>query len=114
MSVTKTTKTSQLANPDSVYTAIGAAQSSAFTGLKKNAVIVIPPDVLSRYNADEGKSYMLTLLDMPVTRHYRYALLITLHKNHTGTITAVCFTNEKGPEFFKNINQADGCIKFKS
>jgi len=102
-----------LANPDSLYSYIGEANALAFTGDKKYFSRIIPPQILSRYNADAGKSYLLTLLDMPVTKHYKYALLITLQKNHAGTIMAFCLTNLKGPEFFKNISGADGCIKFK-
>jgi hypothetical protein len=55
----------------------------------------------------------LNLLDFPATKHYKYALLIALQRNHTGTIMAVCFTNDKGPEFFKNVDRASNCLKFK-
>jgi len=105
-------KNNQLANPDSLYIATSRAEAVAFTGERKYFVRNIPPGICSRYNADAGKSYLLTLLDMPVTKHYKYALLITLHKNHIGSITAVCFTNDKGPEFFKNIRLAGDCLKF--
>lgn len=101
-------------NPDSVYVAMGAANAIAFTGDKKYFVRNITPEILARFNADAGKSYLLTLLDMAATKRYRYALLITLQKSHTGTILAVCFTNEKGPEFYKNIDRASNCVKFKS
>jgi hypothetical protein len=111
---TQNGQTPQLDNPDSVYMAIGKANAREFTGDDKYLMRNIPPDVLARYHADAGKSYLLTLPDLPETKHYKYALLITLQKNHTGTILAVCFTNEKGPEFFKNINKASNCIKFKS
>jgi hypothetical protein len=103
----------QLANPDSAYNDLGKAHAIALTGDQKYFMAIIPGDVLARYNADAGKSYLLTLLDLPQTKHYKYALLITLQKNHTGTILAVCFTNDKGPEFFKNINKASNCLKFK-
>lgn len=106
-------QTTRLANPDSLYKDIGEAQASSFTGDKKYFIRTIPSDVLARYNADEGKTYLLTLLDLPDAKHYKYALLITLQKNHTGTILAVCFTNDKGPEFFKNISKASHCLKFK-
>lgn len=108
------TQSGQLENPDSLYNGLGTAQAIAFTGDKSYFVRTIPTDVLARYNADAGKSYLLTLLDLDRTKHYKYALLITLQKNHTGTIVAVCFTNEKGPEFFKNIDKAARCLKFKS
>jgi len=105
-------KNSQLANPDSLYAAAAEAQAITFSGGKNYFVRNIPPQVCARYNADVGKSYLLTLLDMTATKHYKYALLITLQKNHTGNIVAVCFTNEKGPEFFKNIRMAGNCLKF--
>jgi len=107
------TQSTQLANPDSLYNSTATAQAIAFTGDKSFFVRVIPADVLARYHADAGKSYLLSLLDLPATKHYKYALLITLQKNHTGNILAVCFTNEKGPEFFKNIDKASNCLKFK-
>lgn len=103
----------QLANPDSSYTAMGAAQAIAFTGDKNYFIRNIPANILARYNADAGKSYLLTLLDLPETKHYKYALLIALQKNHIGTLIAVCFTNEKGPEFFKEMNRASNCLKFR-
>jgi hypothetical protein len=102
-----------LTSPDSLYSVIGEVSAQAFTGDRKYAVRTIPTHILTRYGADAGKSHLLTLLDNPVTKHYKYALLITLQKNHIGTIMAVCLTNLKGPEFFKNISGADGCIKFK-
>jgi len=105
-------KNNQLANPDSLYAAAAEAQAIAFSGGKNYFVRNIPPQVCARYNADVGKSYLLTLLDMTATKHYKYALLITLQKNHTGNIVAVCFTNDKGPEFFKNIRLAGNCLEF--
>jgi hypothetical protein len=102
----------QLDNPDSLYTSIAAAEALTFTGEKNYLVRDIPRDYLSRYNADAGKSYLLTLLDTKATKHYKYALLFALQKFHTGIIIAVCFTNDKGPEFFKNINKAASALKF--
>ena len=110
----RSTGNTQMPNPDSLYKEIAASHAISFTGEKNFSVVNLPPDILARYNANEGKSYLLTLLNLPVTKSYRYALLITLHKDHTGTIMAVCFTNDKGPEFFKNINLAGKCLKFKS
>jgi hypothetical protein len=107
------TQNTPLASPDSLYNIMGEANALAFTGDKKYFTRNIPPQILTRYGADAGKSYLLNLLDMPATKHYKYALLITLQKNHAGTIMAVCLTNLKGSEFFKNISGADGCIKFK-
>jgi hypothetical protein len=104
----------QLANPDSLYLEMGKAHAIAFTGDRNYFVRNMPQNVLTRYNADSGKSYLLNLLDLPATKHYKYALLITLQRNHTGTIMMVCFTNEKDPEFFKNIDRATNCLKFKS
>jgi hypothetical protein len=106
-------KPNAVANPDSTYASLGEAHAAAFTGESKYFIRNIPPEVLARYNADAGKSYLLTLLDLPATKRYKYALLITLQKDHTGIIMAVCFTNDKGPEFFKNIDKASNCLKFK-
>lgn len=104
----------QTANPDSLYLDIGRAQAEAFTGGQDFTARNIPSDVLARYNADAGKTYMLNLLDLPQTKHYKYALLTVLQKNHTGTIVAVCFTNEKDAGFFKRMRLAASCIKFKA
>jgi len=104
----------QLSNPDSVYKALGKATAASFSGERKYFEKNIPPDILARYNADAGKSYLLTLPELPETKHYKYALVLTLQKNHTGTILLVCFTNVKGPEFFKNVNRASNCLRFKS
>ncbi|MDB5087192.1 MAG: hypothetical protein JWR09_1186 [Mucilaginibacter sp.] len=109
----KDTPNAELANPDSTYVSLGEAHAAAFTGDTKPFMKIIPPEVLARYNADAGKSYLLTLPDLPATKRYKYALLITLQKNHTGIIMAVCFTNEKDPEFFKNMDRASNCLKFK-
>lgn len=103
----------ELANPDSAYTTIAQAHATTFTGENKFYMKYIPPEILAKYNADAGKSYLLTLLDLPQTKRYKYALLITLQKSHTGTIIAVCFTNDKGPEFFKDMDRASNCLKFK-
>jgi hypothetical protein len=102
-----------MANPDSAYNDWGKALVKQLTGDQQYYERSIPPDVLARYHADAGKSYLITLLDLPDTKGYKYALLITLQKNHTGTIMAVCLTNDKGPDFFKNINKASNCLKFK-
>jgi len=110
---TQYNKDSQMANPDSVYITKGTANVLAFTGEKKCFETTLPPRVLARYHADAGKSYLLTLLDLPQTNHYKYALLTTLQKNHTGTILMICFTNEKGPEFYKNISRACSSLRFK-
>jgi hypothetical protein len=101
-------------NPDSLYNKTGLTLASALGGGQDCFTTIIPPDYLSRYNATEGKTYLLDLADTPETKHYKYALLITLHKDHVGTIVAVCFGNEKGAEFFKNIFKASKCLKFKS
>jgi hypothetical protein len=102
----------EMANPDSSYNEIGNAQAKAFTD-EEIHVTKIPPDILARYNADAGKTFLLNLRDLPETNHYKYALLITLQKFHTSTIVAICLGNEKGAEFFKNINKVSKCLKFK-
>jgi hypothetical protein len=103
----------RIENPDSLYNKIGPAQAVSFTGDKNYFTTIIPQDVLARYNATAGKTYLLNLLDMRETKHYKYALLITLQKDHIGTIVAVCFANDKGADFFKNIGKASKCLKFK-
>ena len=103
----------RIENPDSLYNKTGQAQAISFTGDKKYFTTIVPQDVLARYNANAGKTYLLDLLDMRETGHYKYALLIMLEKDHIGTIEAVCFANEKGAEFFKNIFKAAKCLKFK-
>lgn len=110
---TQDNQKTQLANPDSLYASIGKAHAIAFTGDRNFLVRNIPPEYLAPYNADVGKSYLLNLLDLQETKHYKYALMFTLQKFHTGTILAICFTNEKDPEFFKNIHNVSNCLKFK-
>ena len=109
----KNDKGRQLANPDSLYGDIGKAHAIALTGDNNYFIRNMPQNVLDRYNADAGKSYLLNLLDLPATKHYKYALLITLLRSHTGIILMVCFANEKDPEFFKNIDKASNSLKFK-
>jgi hypothetical protein len=104
----------RIGHPDSLYIQIGHAEASGLMGDQPYFTRNISRDVLKRYNADGGKSYLLDLEYMKVTKHYKYALLLTLQKNHIGTILAVCFTNEKSPEFFKNVNRMSRYIKFKS
>jgi hypothetical protein len=106
-------KSTAQANPDSLYLGMGTAHAITFAGDNNFLQRSIPPKYLARYNADAGKSYLLNLQNEAVTKGYKYALLITLQKDHIGTILAVCFANEKGPEFFKNIDKASNCIKFK-
>lgn len=101
------------ANPDSAYVSIGKEQVSAFSADNSYFVRHLNDRILMQYNADAGKSILVNLSDSPVTRHYKYALIITLQKEHTGTILAVCLTNDKGPEFFKYIDKAKNCIRFK-
>jgi len=103
----------QLANPDSIYLDIGKADAIALSGDTSFWARNMPPDVLARYNADAGKSYLLNLLDLPETSHYKYALIVTLQKNHTGTLVAIYFTNQKDPDFYKNVSRASRCFRFK-
>lgn len=110
----KTDEQLKLANPDSIYRDIARAHAIAFTGQRDAFARVLPPVALKRYNADAGRSYVLTLEDMPETRHYQYALLIALQKFHTGTILMVFFTNQKDPEFYKNVERAGSSLKFKA
>ncbi len=101
-------------NPDSLYNQTGLTLASELSGGQNYFTTIIPPDYLARYNATEGKTYLLDLADANETKHYKYALLITLHKDRVGTIVAICFGNEKGSGFFKNIFKASRALKFKS
>jgi hypothetical protein len=101
-------------NADSLYNETGLTLASQLSGGQSYFTTIIPPDYLARYNATEGKTYLLDLADTNETRHYKYALLITLHKDHVGTIVAICFGNEKGSGFFKNIFKASRALKFRS
>jgi hypothetical protein len=103
----------RVTNPDSIYVAVAQDQLAAFTSDKNYLKRGLPPHILERYNADAGSTYLLNLDDSPLTKHYKYALMIVLQKNHEGTVLAICFTNEKGGEFFKNMNEASNCLKFK-
>jgi hypothetical protein len=101
-------------SPDSLYVNIAETQCAAFSDDKNNYFTRgLPPYILERYGADAGRTYLLNLTDSPVTKHYKYGLLIILQKNGMGTVSAICFTNEKGPDFFKNMNKASNCLKFK-
>ncbi len=106
-------KNIHVSSPDSVYVGIAQHQINAFTSDKNYLKRGLPPYIVERYNADAGSTYLLNLDDSPITKHYKYALLIVLQKNRLGTVLAVCFTNIKGPDFFKNMNKAGNCLKFK-
>ncbi|MBS1520966.1 MAG: hypothetical protein JST50_08225 [Bacteroidetes bacterium] len=110
--VSDTSRTNE--HPDSLYNKTGLTLASELSGGQSYFTTIIPPDYLARYNATEGKTYLLDLADANETKHYKYALLITLHKDRIGTIVAICFGNEKGSGFFKNIFKASRALKFKS
>ncbi|WP_295767812.1 hypothetical protein [uncultured Mucilaginibacter sp.] len=102
-----------LANPDSSYLEAARAHAAALSDDTRYFTRNLPPSILSEYNADSGKTYLLNLADLPDTKHYKYALIIAVQKDHTGYMLAVCLTNVKGPDFFKNINKARDCMRFK-
>ena len=102
----------RIAHPDSLYQEIGLAQARAFKNDKEPLARSIPPMLLTRYNADLGKTYLVNLPDAPETKHYKYAMVVVLQKNKVGNVLAVCFANELGPGFFKNLNKASTCLKF--
>lgn len=104
----------QGADPDSSYTKVAADEALTMSGRNDYITRSIPPYILDRYNADEGRSYLLTLADLPATKHYQYALLIVLHKNHYGNMVVACLTNEKGPAFYRNVNQLKHCFRFNN
>ncbi|MES2427409.1 MAG: hypothetical protein V4560_10575 [Bacteroidota bacterium] len=99
--------------PDSLYLSLAHDQITSFTTDNTYLKRKLPDYILDRYNADAGSTFLLNVDDSPITKHYKYALLIVLQKNRVGTVLAICFTNEKGPEFFKNMNLASSCLKFK-
>jgi hypothetical protein len=76
--------------PDSVYLETGKAQAKQLAGDNQYLVREMPDRVLSDYNADAGKTYFFNLPDALATKRYKFALLITLQKNHKGTIMAIC------------------------
>jgi hypothetical protein len=102
-----------LANPDSTYMQAARANATALSDDPKYFIRPLSATVLEQYNADAGKTFLFNLADLPEARHYKYALLIAIQKNHVGYIMAVCLTNSKGADFFKNINRARNCIKFR-
>jgi len=104
----------QQVNVDSAYSFIIKQQAVAFSNDEDWLTRPIPNFILSRYNADVGKTYLVNLKDSPITRHYKYALMIVLAKYNTGSVFAICLANSKGPEFFKNMFEASNCLKFKS
>ena len=99
---------------DSVYSYIIKQQALVFSNDNDWLTRPIPPFILSRYNADVGKTYLVNLKDSPITKHYKYALMIVLAKFNTGSVFAICLSNNKGPEFFRNMFEASNCLKFKS
>jgi len=100
-------------NPDSLYVRLAENQIAAFTPDDGYLKRKVPDYILNRYNADDGSTFLFNLDDSPVTKHYKYALLTALTKTNVGTVFTICFSNEKGPEFFKNMNAACSCLKFK-
>jgi len=100
-------------NPDSLFINIAQDQIASFTPEKIHSKRTLPQYILNRYNADAGCIYLISINDTPVTKHYKYAFVTVLQKNGIGTVMAICFTNDKGPEFFKNMNLASSCLKFK-
>ncbi|PTR01078.1 hypothetical protein C8P68_101309 [Mucilaginibacter yixingensis] len=98
---------------DSLYIDVGKIEAKSLAGDANYFMRGMPPEVISDYNADTGRTFLINLPDSPTTKHYKYALLITLQKKKSGTVMAVCFTNDKGPDFFQNINKARSCMKFR-
>ncbi len=102
----------RIVHADSVYKEIGLSQAKAFKGDKDPIERIIPANLLTRYNADLGKTYLVNLPDAAATKHYKFAMVVVMQKNKTGLAIAVCFANELGPGFFKNLNKASSCLKF--
>lgn len=102
----------RVVHPDSLYNEIGLAQAKAFKADRAPLERTIPREWLTRYNADLGKTYLVNLPDLAATKNYKYAMVVVMQKNKTGVALAVCFANELGPGFFKNLNKASSCLKF--
>lgn len=102
----------RIVHPDSLYKEIGLSQARAFKGDKDPIERTIPANLLSRYNADLGKTYLVNLPDAAATKRYKFAMVVVMQKNKTGVALAVCFANELGPGFFKNLTKASSCLKF--
>lgn len=101
-----------LTNPDSIYAYMSRADAMALSADSDLLMRNMPPEVLARYNADAGKSYLINLPNLRVTRHYKYALLVALQKSHTGTLIAVYFTNDKDADFYRQVYRAAHCLSF--
>jgi hypothetical protein len=101
-------------NPDSLYTKIATTEVKGLAGDNRFFSRGIPQSILQEYKADLGRSYFFSLADSPETNpsHYQYGLLVVLQKNHYGNICVACFSNERGPGFFKNINKLKDCLRF--
>jgi len=97
-------------NPDSLYIKQAATQVKALAGDGRVFSRTIPSSYLQQYNADIGRSYFFSVATE--TNHYQYGLMVVLQKNRYGNICVTCFSNERGPAFFKNINKLKDCIKF--
>ncbi|GAB2684050.1 hypothetical protein GCM10027037_01400 [Mucilaginibacter koreensis] len=100
-------------NPDSAYLKAGKFKAEALSADGTYFERNLRPNTLDEYNADAGKTYLVDIKDSPATKHYSYALLITLQKNHVGNVLVMCLTNDRGPAFFRNINRLKNCLKFK-
>ena len=104
----------ELANPDSLYTDIGKADAMTLSVDNNFLVRSMTREVLEKYNADAGKSYLINLADLEVTKHYKYALIVALQKYHIGTLVSVYFTNERDADFYREVYQAAHCLRFIS
>lgn len=101
-----------VANPDSMYVDMSKANAIALSADNNILVRNMPTEVLARYNADAGKSYLINLPDMYITKHYKYALLVALQKNHIGTLIAVYLSNERDADFYHDVYRAAHCFRF--
>ncbi|HTI61173.1 hypothetical protein [Mucilaginibacter sp.] len=104
----------QLPNPDTGYLAKGRAIAKTLADDTVSVTRTIDQEVLKRYNASAGKSYLVDMPYRAATKHYKYALVLAIEKDHIGTVLMVCFTDEKSPEFFRNVNRISHYLKFKS
>ncbi len=99
-------------NPDSLYISSSLSAATILAGKDNFTSKNLPPEVLTVFNADKGKSYQLNLYDRPETGHYQYGLLLCLQKNGVGYVSMLFLSNENGPDFYKKVNKAYYSVRF--
>jgi hypothetical protein len=99
--------------PDSLYRKICRAHAIGLSGGDYTTVDMPDNDLRKQFNADVGKAYALNLYDSPITKHYKYALLLMVQKNKKANVLMLFLSNDNGPEFYNNVNKAYNSIRFR-